>query len=120
MKKQTVTKNTSFYIDYKFTDQELMEKGKELAKASQQKDALELKKKEVTSQITAEIAGKNAEINIITSKINNGYENRKVEGQIEYDFEENKKYFIHDGKVHRTERMTEEDHQQELDLKMVK
>lgn len=115
--KKTIEKKQSFYVDYKFTDLELLEKGKDLAKRTQERAALDLKKKEITSQMNAEVSAKDAEINLIGTKLNNGYENRKVEGKVIFDFDKGVKDFYYEGEHVKTEKLTQDDYQLEADLK---
>lgn len=112
----TVKKREKFHIDRKFTDAELLQKGKSIPTLLYQKKELEDRKKQITSQLTSEVKGKEAEINIVSNYIQNGYENIQVEGDVEYDYEKSEKRYLYQGKVYDTKRMTAEDFQTEMVL----
>lgn len=72
------------------TDEELLSYSKELAKASQDKEGTDRKRKEVADDYKAQITKLDAEISILSRKIGNGYEHRDIEC-----------YWIHDWAVGR-------------------
>lgn len=67
------------YLKYEFTDAELLVFAKQFALETQKKSAAEELQKEVVSQIKAEIAGHDKEVQRLSRFINQGYEYRNVE-----------------------------------------
>ncbi len=61
------------------TDEELLAYSKELAKASQDKEGTDRKRKEVADDYKAQITRLDAEISILSRKIGNGYEHRDID-----------------------------------------
>lgn len=73
------------------TDEELLTHSKELAKVSQDKEAVERRKKEVADDFKAQVTKLEAEISILSRTIGNGYEYRDVECYWVYDWPRGKK-----------------------------
>jgi hypothetical protein len=76
---------TSDILRCVFTDAEMLELGKRMALASNQKRELEARKSEVTKRLSAEIAEKDAELGKLTERVSQGYEYRTVECGIWFD-----------------------------------
>lgn len=72
--KKPIVKKEIYNFDYHFTREELEEKAKHLAKACEERNALEDEKKSITSEYKAKIDGKNAEVNIISKHVTTGKE----------------------------------------------
>jgi hypothetical protein len=73
------------YCKYTFTDAEITDAAKELARAAQQRASLEQRKKEVDSQLKADIEAQNSIVGRLSSYINTGYEYRDIECRVELD-----------------------------------
>jgi hypothetical protein len=73
------------YLKYTFTDAEITDAAKELARAAQQRTSLEQRKKEVDSQLKADIEAQNSIVGRLSSYINTGYEYRDIECRVELD-----------------------------------
>ena len=56
-----------------FTNDQMLELGKRMALASNQKRELEARKSEVTKRLSAEIAEKDAELGKLTERVSQGY-----------------------------------------------
>jgi hypothetical protein len=83
------------YCKYTFTDAEITDAAKELARAAQQRASLEQRKKEVDSQLKADIEAQNSIVGRLSSYINTGYEYRDIECRVELDTpEEGKKRIV--------------------------
>lgn len=76
------------------TDEELLAYSKELAKASQDKEGTDRKRKEVADDYKAQITKLDAEISILSRKIGNGYEHRDIECYWLYDWAASRKSLI--------------------------
>jgi hypothetical protein len=67
------------YLKYTFTDPEINEAAKDLARAAQTRSNLEQRKKEVDASLKAEIEAQNSIVGHLSSSINNGYEYRDID-----------------------------------------
>lgn len=67
------------FLKHEFTQDEILEKGKELARLSSEHISIDNERKAVASSFKAQLDGKSAEIEMIGNHINNGYEHRYVE-----------------------------------------
>ncbi len=70
------------HLPYKFNDEELKEFSESMARAFQDRSNLIAEKKAVLSKFSANIAGKDAEIEALSLKINSKQEHRYVECEI--------------------------------------
>lgn len=70
---------TEDFLRCQFTDSEMLELGKQMARAANQKRELESRKAEVTKRLGAEIAEKDTELGKLTERVSQGYEYRNVE-----------------------------------------
>lgn len=112
--KTTETRNLKVIL----TQGELQEKGKALAKANQGIAEKEAQKKQVDSQIKAEITRYEAEVLSLSSAIQNGYEYRDIECSWSYRWFEGKKYLVRTDTYEQLEvrPITEAERQQHLDF----
>ena len=79
--------NTTQYLEYRFTPEEKAELAQNMARAVGVKTDAELRLKEISSQIKAEIAAQDTIVNDRAGKLSRGYEYRNVECTITWDFE---------------------------------
>jgi len=66
------------HLRCQLTDQELLQSGKELADRSAELKALETSKAQVTADFGARMKMKEAEIEILTNRMQTGYEHRPI------------------------------------------
>lgn len=113
MKKNTKVKagKERVTISYEFTKQELEAKGLQLSQACATRNQLEDEKKKVTSEFKYKIDGVNAEINLISKHISEKFEMRRVEADMEIDYDTQKRYYYVDGVLVKSEQIREEDYQ---------
>lgn len=107
------------YLKYEFSEAELLEIGKQLGRSSQELETLEDNKKAVTSQLKAQIDGKQAEVSGLSNKMNSGCEYRYIDTRIEYNHPSPgiKTTIRNDtGAIIRTEVMSDDEKQLELDF----
>ena len=110
-------KKTSIIIRYEFSEIELGEKAQSLARNCSEKQQIEDDKKQITSEYKFKLDSKSAEINLLSTKITNKYEMRRVDALMQKDYEKSMKiYFdvITKKEIHR-EKFTADDYQLELD-----
>lgn len=72
------------YLRYDFSDAEMLQMGKELARVNERIGALEKDKEEVVSAIKAKISRSEGEGSHLSLCLNKGYEMRDIECVIEY------------------------------------
>lgn len=107
MNKETET----ITIRYDFTEEETAQKSKQLAIACSEKKQIEDQKKEVNSEFKYKLDSKDAEINLLSTHIQNGYEMRKVKCEVDRDLDAGKKYYVYNGEIVKTEKLSPEDYQ---------
>lgn len=73
------------YLQYHFTDAELLDLAKTNARTQSEKRALENQKAQITKQLAGDIAAKDAELQKLSELVSNGYEYRQVECSIVLD-----------------------------------
>ena len=73
------------YLKYTFSDAEINDAAKDLARAAQQRSNLEQRKKEVDASLKADIEAQNSIVARLSSYINTGYEYRDIECRVELD-----------------------------------
>lgn len=71
-------------LKYVYTQQELVELGREYAYANRQLAELEDQKKSVVAQLNSQISAQKEMVNILTSKVGNGYRYDNVECLIDF------------------------------------
>lgn len=106
----------NYNFQYNFTEEELKEKSKQLARSCDERNNLEDQKKSVMSDFKSKIDSKNAEINIASGHINNGYEWLTKTCDVEYDFDHGKKIFYYNDLRVGVEKMTKDDYQIKANL----
>jgi DUF1365 family protein len=81
-------------LPVKLTQTEMLDKAKELSRANQDIVSLESSMKSMASEFKSKIQGKEAEIDILSQAISNGYEYRPVECYWDYDWKGGKKHLV--------------------------
>jgi len=71
-------------LKYVYTQPELVELGKEYAYANRQLAELEDQKKSLNAQMTSQISAQKEMVNLLTTKVGNGYQYRDVECDVFY------------------------------------
>jgi hypothetical protein len=107
------------YLKYEFSESEINDAAKDLARAAQTKAALEQRKKEIDAQMKADIEAQNSIVGRLAQLINVGHEYRDVECRIELDTPEpGRKRIIRldTGEEVKVVAMTDTDKQLSLDL----
>lgn len=103
--KRNPFKKENYNFQYFFDEPELKEKSKHLAKSCEERNSLEDQKKSVMSEFKSKLDSKNAEINLISGNINNGYEWLTKTCDVEYDFYNGEKNYYLNGKLVGTEKI---------------
>lgn len=103
-------------IRYAFTSEELLEKAKKMASAKSKINQLEDDLKAAKTDFNARIAAEESVITMNSNHLNNGYENRNVECDVEKDFEKGTKTYYYNGVKYDTVPLTNSDRQTELNL----
>ncbi|WP_289020375.1 hypothetical protein [Desulfobacter postgatei] len=80
------TKHEDVYGKYVFNEDEKKEMAEQMARAFSEKTDLEMKKKEVTSQIKGEIDAVDAKISTLSRDYNQGHKFMNIPCRVEYDF----------------------------------
>lgn len=75
----------SEHLEVRFTDEEKLEMGRDVARLNQEKRRLDQKLGEIKKQLTGEIAAKETEIDRLMDLLSNGYEYRQVECRVDLD-----------------------------------
>lgn len=107
------------YLKYEYTDLEIADAARDLARANRTRASLEQRKKEVDSAIKAEIECENSIIARLSNLIATGSEYRDIEVRIELDTPETGKKRIvrlDTGEEVAVKNMTDQDRQMVIDL----
>ncbi len=102
------------------TDSEMADAARELARSNQRCASIEQQKKEVDSQLKAEIEAEKTKIARISSLINTGSEYRNIECRVDLDLPDPGKkttYRLDTGEEVSVKNMTDADRQMALDLR---
>jgi len=104
-------------LPVQLTQEELMEKAKELAKLQQDKASAEEQAKSAAATFKDRIASAQSSISMLSRDICNGYEYREVKCQYEFDWSAGKKRLVRTdtGETIKTEPITQNDRQGDLD-----
>ncbi len=108
------------YVKVVFTDAEVADFARGLAQANRKRSSIEQQKKEVDTQLKAEIEAENTNIKRLSDHISNGHEYRNVECRVDLDVpEDGKKSIIRldTGEVVKVLPMTDMDRQMRLELR---
>lgn len=99
---------------------ELMEKGRELAKLQQDKVAQEEQAKSAAATFKDRVQSAQTSINMLSRDISNGYEYRQVECRWEYDWVGSKKVLVRQDTFEtvKTELITQSDRQESLEAQI--
>jgi len=111
-----VRRTENYEFQYNFTKEELEHKSKQLAKACQDRDAIEDELKTIKASFKAKTESKTAEINLLSTHINNGHEYLFKSCIVEYDFDKGVKHYIYNDNVVGIEKMTQHDYQLQAEL----
>lgn len=109
----------SEYVQYQFSNPELLELARTSARTQSEKRAFENQKAQVTKQLAGEIAARDTELQKLSELISNGYEYRMVDCHVVMDSPDRGMATIcraDTGEVVRTRRMTSDETQMQLDL----
>ena len=112
---------TKRQLEYKFTEEEIKERSKQLAYECRQVVQLQEQKKEVMSDFKAKIDAKDSLIAALSNNVNNGWEYRTIDCEIEMDTPKKGMKTItrtDTGEEVAKEKMTDDDRQEELPLDM--
>ena len=107
------------YLRCQFTEQEITDKAKDLACANRKRTQIEQQKREVDTQLKADIEVENSKIARLSEHISTGFEYRDVECRVDLDTpEEGQKRIVRldTGEEVLVALMTDEDKQLALDL----
>ncbi len=74
------------YLKYNFTEDEIKELGRSLAKVFSDHSEAEARLKSVSTQVKAEITALEGTMTMISEKIRSGYEHRNIECKKEFDY----------------------------------
>lgn len=103
-------------IELKFSEPQLLDRGKKLCKTLQEKGALEDEKNATAKGFKDKIDAKQTEIEILTSEIQAGFETKKVSCEIVRNFDSGKREYMYQGVKVKEEPLRASDHQLDLDL----
>lgn len=103
---------------YHFSGEELLAKGKDISQQLSDLRQLENEKKAITSEYKAKIDAKQAEININSGHIQNGFCYRNYECYLVRNFDSgNREYYdVHTGELVTQEKLSPDDYQVKIDL----
>jgi hypothetical protein len=120
-KKKNIAPSTfTEFLKYQFTHDEIHQKGADLARINSELSAIQGEKKAVAANFKAKEDAKQAEIDVISNHINNGYEHRYIKCFVIYNSPNTgmKQIIRNDtAEVVKMESMTAEEMQFKLDLK---
>ena len=115
------TKRTEEYLRYNFTDTEITDYAKLLARSNQEYSALEETKKRVTKELAASLEEKQGEVLKFSRLINNGHEYRMLLCTLTFDDPKRGEKTVRrddSGEVVKVMRMSEEEMQIKLPLEV--
>lgn len=75
-------------LQCKLTQEEMLEYSKQMARACHEKKECEDSLKEVKAEFTAKIQGFESQVNLLSTKISNGYEYRETECELHYHWDD--------------------------------
>lgn len=108
------TRKENYQFKYVFSEDELKDKSKQLARAIQSRLELEDEKKTAVTEFKAKIEAKVSESNLISNHINNGYEYLFKTCEVVLNFETGRKQYFYEGVQVGEEPMTKDDYQKEI------
>ena len=112
-------RKTKRQLEYKFTEAEIKEMSRQLAYECRQVVQLQEQKKEVMSDFKAKIDQKDSLIAALSNNVNNGWEYRSVDCEVEMDTPKKGMKTItrtDTGEEVAKEKMTDDDRQTDLEL----
>ncbi len=109
--------NISHTIEYKFTEEELRLKSRELAHAIQDKDKIDSQLKEIKGEYKNKLDAKLTEIDTLSKHISNGSHMITVKCRAVFRPDDCKKDFYYEGKLYATEKMLASDYQTKLEIR---
>lgn len=113
--KEAVVKKELYNFQYNFTEEELKDKSRQLAKSCEERNRLEDEKKSVMGAFKAKIDSKSEEINVISNHINSGYEWLSKSCDVVMDFDNGIKTYFYEGLKVGEEKMMKADYQITID-----
>lgn len=105
-----------YNFQYIFSPEELEHKSRQLAKACQDRDAIEDELKSIKAEFKAKTEAKTSEINLLANHINNGHEWLYKSCIVQFDFDRGRKYYFYEGVKVGDEKMQAADYQLKADL----
>lgn len=118
-KSKIKTKPTKEFLKYEFTEDEIHQKGLDLARLNKEHAAIESEKKSVVSGFKAKIDATMTDIETLSNHINNGHEHRYIDCEVRFHDPNTgmKSIFRKDnGELVKKESMSDEEMQTELEL----
>lgn len=115
--KAVFIKKVTEYLRYQFTDAELLDLSKQLARKLAEQERAERELKEVSTQLKAAVTAKENEVSTLSHLVQNGYEYRNIECEVRFDHpEKGKKTMLRmdTGEIVSESKMTGEDLQGQL------
>lgn len=118
-KKDITEEKTTKQLTCKLPNDEYMEKARKLANLEQDKEALELEKKESNADFNARTKKIEADIGVLTRVVSSGEEHREVDCLWKFNWPVGEKVLVRldTGEVVRTESIRESERQQRLTFK---
>jgi hypothetical protein len=113
---ETVIRKENYEFQWNFTESEMDQKSKQLARACADRGALEDELKSIKSGFKAKIDSKTSEINLLSRNINDGHEWLHKTCVVQYDFDNGQKIYSYEGVRVGTEKMVAKDYQLEAQL----
>lgn len=105
-------------VEYRFTEQEILQKSQLIANTLKDKEDLEAKKKQSSADYKNKIDTLSVEIKTLSTHITSGYEMRPVASEIWLDFDKKERVHIdkHSGEEIKREVFRASDYQQQIDF----
>lgn len=111
-----VNRKENYEFQWNFSQDEIEQKSRQLARACADRGGEEDELKAIKSSFKARIDAKTSEINLLSRHINDGHERRYKTCDVQYDFDGGKKIYFFDGIKVGEEKMSAKDYQLEAQL----
>lgn len=106
----------NYEFQWTYTEEEMAQKSRQLARACADRSALEDELKSIKSGFKAKIDSKTSEINLLSRNLNDGHEWLHKTCTVQYDFDNGRKIFFYENIRVGEERMSAKDYQLEANL----
>ncbi|MCK5236445.1 MAG: hypothetical protein KAR06_05600 [Deltaproteobacteria bacterium] len=105
-------------LPVKLTQEEVLHYSKELAKETQDLEEIEKRKKDVMADFGSQILKHKSEVGVLSRKISTGEEYRDIECEWNFDWKDGRKrlYRTDTGELLQTDKISDYERQQKLDL----